>query len=71
MGEGGKAMTQRWKGRRPVLTVEQVAELKAAQALRASMPTNADLARRFGVSRSAIDCYLKANYIPKRHEVQT
>ena len=64
-----RTATGPWRmgGRKPKLSPEQVAEAAAALAIRKSMPTARDWARKLGVSKETLRRAIREGY--KNHRV--
>ena len=62
-------MNRRWSGRPPKLDPQHVPELLEIRQRLADIPTVAELAVRWGISRSAVRRYLHEQ-LPKRYEAQ-
>lgn len=58
---------QKWNGRPPKLGLDETQKLREIVAKRAQLPTNAELARRLGISRRTLQDYLRG--FPKRFPV--
>jgi DNA-binding FadR family transcriptional regulator len=58
--------TRVWVGRRAALTAEQAAELREVAQARSRLPTDRELAARFGCSPDCVRAYMKG-YRPKRY----
>ena len=63
-------MNRRWSGRPPQLDPRHVPELLDIRQRIADIPTVAELAERWGISRSAVRRYLHEQ-LPKRYEAQS
>lgn len=57
-------------GRKPKLTPEQVIELRSIKAARDALPTNVQLAKRYGVSVATIASSMNDKYHQWMHSVQ-
>ena len=65
-------MNRRWSGRAPKLDpkhIPELLEIRKARRRVAELPSVAELAERWGVSRSAVRDYL-GDRLPKRYEGQ-